>query len=463
METKRLGDICDIVSGGTPSRSKVEFWNNGTIPGIKISNIKGKYVDEADEFITQAGLDGSSAKMLSKGTILYTIFATLGETGILTIDACTNQAIAGLTIRNNNQISIDYLYYYLRSKKAYVNNIGRGVAQNNINLSILKNFELPIPDLPIQKRIVGILNITDNIISERKKQLQQFDDLIKARFVEMFGDPVHNSKNLHLHPMTNVCEIIDGDRGKNYPKQEDFFEQEFCLFLNAKNVTKHGFDFTECMFITQEKDLELRKGKLQRGDVVLTTRGTLGNLAFYTENVPYDNIRINSGMVILRMNREIINETFFIEQFRMQVDDIKTSIASGSAQPQLPISIMNKIGIIIPNLSLQTQFASFVNQVNKSKVGDVIFKNRHTVFNTTMPKKPGRYFMFNHISAIVLLILLWTSCGSIPNMRDTLITKLFIMKKKYNGLRPSGQNREILPFSSIREQPKALLQDCVQN
>ena len=184
----------------------------------------------------------------------------------------------------------------------------------------------------------------------------------------MFGDPVYNSENLPVLPMTEICEIIDGDRGKNYPKQEDFFSDEYCLFLNAKNVTNHGFDFSDCMFITKDKDESLRKGKAKRGDVILTTRGTLGNLAFYTDNVPYKNIRINSGMVILRMNRQIIDESFFIEQFRMQIDDIKKSIASGSAQPQLPISTMNKINIVMPNLKKQKQFSTFVKQVGKSKV-----------------------------------------------------------------------------------------------
>ena len=146
MEYKTLGEICDVVSGGTPSRSKQEYWN-GDIPWIKIGNIKSKYVSEADEFITEAGLSGSSAKMLKKGTILYTIFATLGEAGVLTIDACTNQAIAGISIKDESVIDRDYLFYYLKSKKNYVNEVGRGVAQNNINMSILRGFEVPIRKL----------------------------------------------------------------------------------------------------------------------------------------------------------------------------------------------------------------------------------------------------------------------------------------------------------------------------
>lgn len=168
-------------------------------------------------------------------------------------------------------------------------------------------------------------------------------------------------------PMPDICEIIDGDRGKNYPTLEEFSESGFCLFLNAKNVTDKGFQFENCMFITEQKDSILRKGKLQRGDVVLTTRGTLGNLAFYDKSVPYEHIRINSGMVILRMNHSLISEIFFMEQFRMQLTSIKQKIASGSAQPQLPINTMNQIRMIVPPLALQNEFAAFIEQLDKSK------------------------------------------------------------------------------------------------
>jgi restriction modification system DNA specificity domain protein len=84
------------------------------------------------------------------------------------------------------------------------------------------------------------------------------------------------------------------------------------------------------------------------------------------EDVPFDNVRINSGMIILQINRSIIDEEFFIEQFRMQFDDIKKSLASGSAQPQLPISTMNKISVIMPNLNVHREYSGFIQQVNKS-------------------------------------------------------------------------------------------------
>lgn len=260
------------------------------------------------------------------------------------------------------------MYWLLKSKTEFLNSLGRGATFKEISKAIVENIEIRIPDISCQEKAVSQFEAITEAARICQNELNILNESINARFVEMFGDPIHNTSELSVLPMTEVCEIIDGDRGKNYPKQEEFYDEEYCLFLNAKNVTKHGFDFSECMFITKDKDEALKKGKLKRGDVVLTTRGTLGNLAFYTEDIPFENVRINSGMVILRMNREIIDEGFFIEQFRMQVDDIKKTIASGSAQPQLPISTMSKIKVIMPDLSQQREFSAFLEQVDKSKV-----------------------------------------------------------------------------------------------
>ena len=264
----------------------------------------------------------------------------------------------------------DYLYYYFLSPAGYKSllSISSGTSMLKFNKTELKKLEIPIPDIDKQRRIIAVMDKVSNLISLRKQQLAKLDELVKARFVEMFGDPVRNSMGLPTEPMTTVCAIIDGDRGKNYPKQDEFSDTGYCLFLNAKNVTATGFSFESRMFITKEKDNALHNGKLERGDVVLTTRGTLGNLAFYDDSVPFENVRINSGMVILRMNKSVMTEVFFIEQFKLQLQSIKGKIASGSAQPQLPISTMNKIRILLAPMTLQEQFATFVEQADKSKV-----------------------------------------------------------------------------------------------
>ena len=263
-------------------------------------------------------------------------------------------------------MDVDYLCYSLMFYDT--GELVNGATRQKLTQTAMRKMLIPQRSLQEQKRIVCELSKVQSIISARQQQLQKLDELVKARFIELFGDPVRNSMGLPTEPMTTVCAIIDGDRGKNYPKQDEFSDTGYCLFLNAKNVTATGFSFESRMFITKEKDNALHNGKLERGDVVLTTRGTLGNLAFYDDSVPFENVRINSGMVILRMNKSVMTEVFFIEQFKLQLQSIKGKIASGSAQPQLPISTMNKIRILLAPMALQEQFAAFVEQTDKSKV-----------------------------------------------------------------------------------------------
>ena len=268
-------------------------------------------------------------------------------------------------LKPKNCIDIDYFCY---SIKFYdTSRLVNGATRQKLTQAAMRKMLIPMREIEIQRGIAVKIGRIEYLIQKRKDQLNRIDDLVKSQFIEMFGDPNLNSKSLPTNAMTEVCDIIDGDRGVNYPKQEEFTSDGYCLFLSAKNVTKEGFLFEECIFISKEKDHILRNGKLTRGDVVLTTRGTIGNLAFYTDCVPYQNVRINSGMVILRMRSTILNEQFFIQQFRLQLDEIKRKIASGSAQPQLPISTMKKIKMLLPPIELQNQFAAFVEQTDKSK------------------------------------------------------------------------------------------------
>lgn len=157
-------------------------------------------------------------------------------------------------------------------------------------------------------------------------------------------------------------EIIDGDRGKNYPKQEEFRNNGYCLFLNAKNVTSSGFRFDELNFISQERDSLLRKGKLTREDIILTTRGTIGNVAYYGKEIPFENMRINSGMIIIRTKEEIDFPKYIYYQFLSKfMQEQITQFATGSAQPQIPISSISKLSIILPHYNMQKAIAKVLS------------------------------------------------------------------------------------------------------
>ncbi|EMG4389891.1 restriction endonuclease subunit S [Campylobacter upsaliensis] len=182
----KLGDICEIVSGGTPSRDKIEYWHNGTIPWVKIADVKNNVVNQTQEFITELGLENSSAKIFKKGTLLYTIFATLGETAILNIDAATNQAIAALI--EAYDYDTKFLMYCLMSMKDYVNSLGRGVAQNNINQTMLKNFTIPLPPLKEQQEIVKKLDLLVTLANDfaiTKENLKRIEKRIEKSLLKL--------------------------------------------------------------------------------------------------------------------------------------------------------------------------------------------------------------------------------------------------------------------------------------
>lgn len=159
-----------------------------------------------------------------------------------------------------------------------------------------------------------------------------------------------------------ISQIIDGDRGKNYPQQHEFFDSGYCLFLNTGNVTPSGFSFESNQFITQEKCDSLRKGILKRGDIVYTTRGTVGNAALYSTTVPYDHIRINSGMVIIRPNETIVHTEFLYHILKSNYyRPFFKQYCTGSAQPQLPIKNFSKIVLDIPELPKQKRIAGILS------------------------------------------------------------------------------------------------------
>lgn len=356
----RLDEICRLNMGQSPDSSSYNEIGEG------IPFFQGN-ADFGEVFPTVRVWCNAPTKIAYPGDILISVRAPIGALNIADVKCCIGRGLAALTV-DESICSKQYLWYAIANKVEELNSKGTGSTFKAISKSILSETEIPLPPLDEQRRIVSILDKVTSLIALRKQQLALLDELVKARFVEMFGDPIHNTNNLLYIPMTEVCEIIDGDRGTNYPKQEDFFKEGYCIFLNAKNVTSNGFAFDTCAFITKEKDSLLHKGKLCRGDIVLTTRGTIGNIALYDDSIPFEHMRINSGMVILRVNHKMLMDLFFIEQFKWLLPSIKKSIASGSAQPQLPISTMNTISILLPGIVQQQNFVKFYTGIRKHKL-----------------------------------------------------------------------------------------------
>lgn len=291
---------------------------------------------------------------------------------------CSNDV---LVVKAGKTVDSKFLYYVLSDNNFfnYSTVTAKGTKMPRGSQNAIMKYWVPNLDLPTQKKIADILSSYDELIkanNERIELLEQtVQELYKEWFVRFRFPGYENAKFEDGIPegwsyvrFGKAIDIIDGDRGVNYPKQEEFYPEGDCLFLNAGNVTTKGFDFSSCAYITKEKDAILRKGKVQHGDVLLTTRGTVGNVAFYNETMTFSEMRINSGMVILR-NLGVVSPEYIYTSLRHEyLQKLMTMYASGSAQPQLPIKDMKRMKIIKSDTKTMERFtemsADIYNQIS---------------------------------------------------------------------------------------------------
>ena len=269
-----------------------------------------------------------------------------------------------------------YLKLIIRQKwfTRYCEFLGQGSAREYCRFGNISEIEIEFPPIEEQQKIVDYNTAIENRIALKQKindNLANIEQLILHQAI---------SKNQTVPLSLNeIAEFIDGDRGKNYPTFDEFSTSGFCLFLNASNVTSSGFNFYSCMFVTEEKDKIMRNGHLLLNDIVFTSRGTLGNVALYDKNIKYKNVRINSGMLIIRPKK--INLFPYFIYALLKSNYMKSAIEqfrSGSAQPQLPIKDLQNITFDIPESQnvlndLEHRFFKIEEtiSINKREIGNL--------------------------------------------------------------------------------------------
>lgn len=353
MNLIKLGEIYKVTSGGTPNRSNPEYYNNGTVPWIKTGDLKQKYIKKASEYITEMAIEKSSAKKFPKGTVLIAMYgATIGATSILNIDATTNQACGAFL--PNKDVLPEYLYYFFLSNKDKIVKLGVGGAQPNISATILKDIKIPLEDISTQNKIVCMLDKAQELIYKRKAQIEELDELVKSRFIEMFGDPISNSKEWQTRKMNDVAPSV------NY--KGDFNEDKIWL-LNLDAVESNTGNIIDYNYVSKDK---------------------IGNstCTFDTTNVLYSKLRpylnkvvipnevgyATSEMIPLQPVKEILNRYYltYMLRNRLFVDYISEKV-SGAKMPRVTMNDFREFNVPIPPLEFQNLFADFVKQVDKLK------------------------------------------------------------------------------------------------
>ncbi len=343
-----LGDssLFHVESGGTPKSEVEEFWNGGIAWATLVDLPATDFISEittTKRTISDRGLKDSSAKMVPANSVIVSTRATIGRIAINRIPIATNQGFKNVIIKDFSRVIPEYLAFVITKLVPTMEAWATGGTFKEISKSKFCELQIPLPPIAIQQEIVTEIEGYQKVINGARAVIDNYRPHIAI------------SPDWDLLTFAEASfEIIDGDRGVNYPKKEDFSSDGYCVFLNTKNVRSDGFNFDDVEFVSKEKDESLRKGKLCRGDVLLTTRGTIGNTGYYDHSVLFDHIRINSGMLIFRPDENKLSGNYLFHFFQSKnFKDQRDAIVSGAAQPQLPIRSLIDIRLPLPPLETQ--------------------------------------------------------------------------------------------------------------
>lgn len=362
-KTVRIGDICEVVTGGTPSTSKKEYWENGTIPWLPSGACQNSIIDKADSFITQDGLDNSAAKMMPVNTVVIALTgATTGKVGILKIDACANQSVTG--ILPNELVYYRFLFYFLLNSRPKIMNESYGGAQKHISQGYVKDFRIPLPPLSTQKQIAANLDKATQTIDLCNAILEKLDLLVKARFVEMFGNNMYPTVKT-----SDVCDFIT--KGTTPPANEIFkdYSEDRVPYLKVYNLSFIGdllFNQEPQYISKSTHNGKLSRSKVYPNDVLMNIVGPpLGKFSVVTNEYPEWNV--NQAIAIFRAKDKITPQ--YLMSALMQPDVLRPFLeqAVGIRQLNLSLEQCRNLEIPLPPLDLQEQFAAFVEKNNRTK------------------------------------------------------------------------------------------------
>lgn len=378
----KFGSLFKVTSGGTPSRSVDEYYEDGQIPWVKTGDLHNKYVEQASEYITEAGLKSSSTRLYPAGTVLVAMYgATIGACSILAIEACTNQACAAFT--PNPQVDVNYLYYFLKHSKAAFVNAGAGGAQPNISAGFLKDYEIPLPPLVEQKRIAAILDKADAIRRKRQQAIQLADDFLRAVFLEMFGDPVTNPKGFPVGTIRDLVESASYGTSAKASETEGAFS-----ILRMGNITFNGeIDLSDLKFIDLSEK-EQPKYLALKGDLLFNrtnSKELVGKTAVYDRDEP---VAIAGYLVRVRANK--LGNTHYISGYlnsqhgKATLQGMCKSIVG---MANINAQEMQDISIMLPPTELQDKYKEIVLSVrNKTKVLEFSKVQQVALFNSLSKK-----------------------------------------------------------------------------
>lgn len=384
----KLNEICDINIGKTPSRNNEQYWGVGA-NWLSISDIKHRNIFDTKEQITEKAISECNMRIVPKDTVVMSFKLSIGKVAILNEDMYTNEAIANFPIKNKEVILPQYLYYALRTLS--FDNTDRAVMGNTLNKAKLNELVIPYCGFDIQQKIVEVLDKAQELIDKREAQIEALDELIKSKFIEMFGDPINNPNGWEVKKLRDIStKILSG----NTPKGgSEVYVDEGIMFFRSQNVWKGRLVLDDIAYIDEKTHEKMKNSSLKNKDILMTKTGrintensSLGRAAMFLGED--DSANINGHVYLIRPQDGIIHEfVLFILTTNEYREYIRSVCVGGIDKRQINKEHLEEFPIIFPPIELQNQFANFVNQVDKLKFEmEESLRELENNFNSLMQK-----------------------------------------------------------------------------
>ena len=361
-----LEELFDLQMGKTPARKNPEYWNSNDHKWISIGDLSkcGKYIDETKEYLSDKAVTESGISIIPANTVVMSFKLSIGKTAITKEPMYSNEAIMSFRDRCVAELLPDYIYYLL-SGKNWDAGTNKAVMGKTLNKATLSKTKVRIHDISRQQNIVKILDKVKSIIDAQNKELSMLDELIKARFVEMFGDTVINPMRWEEHRLDEyITFLTSGSRG--WAKY--FTDEKNELFITIKNVKNNHIILDEIQYIQAPDNKEAERTRVQPGDLLISITADLGRTGVVDKSIADVGAYINQHLSLVRLDQKSIYPlyvSYFLEtsggkrQFeRMNQTGVKAGLNFDS---------IKSLKILVPPIDLQKQYLDFINQVDKSK------------------------------------------------------------------------------------------------
>ena len=359
----RLGDVCTVVSGSTPKTSVDEYWN-GDVKWITPAELDADsyYIHDSVKHITELGRTKTGLSYMPVGTVILSSRAPIGKTAILGCEMCCNQGFKNLIC--TDRIFNEYLYHFLRAKTNYLNSLGRGATFKELSKGIVENVLIPLPAIEEQHHIADLFASVEELIQTKKQQLDLFDELVKSRFVELFGN---TGKQV---PLTDYVWFQEGPGVRSVD-----FTDDGTILLTGSNINDNVISFGHKS--DRHVSNELASGKYAHfmcdKDDILVVSSAIDPDKFDKKVVVVDVDKkycLNTGIIRFKPNKQYLTLGYFREF--LKTDYFKHQVSGemrGIAQMHFGPSHLKQMTLLLPDsIESQVEFETFVQQTDKSKL-----------------------------------------------------------------------------------------------